>query len=61
MTKFLGLVYTTLIVFVVSFIMATWNFLVVMVHYLHVIFSLPVDSWIRAKQIEQKLAEEGTD
>lgn len=61
MIKFLSLVHTMLIVFVVSFTMATWNFLVLTCHYLYVIFSLPTDSWTRAKQIEQKLAEEGTD
>ena len=27
----------------------------------YAIFSLPVDSWARAKEIEQKLAEEGAD
>lgn len=61
MTKTLGLIHTTLIVFVVSFIVSIWNYFLVTLSFLHAVFDLPTDAWERAKEIEKRLAKEGTD
>ncbi len=61
MTKYFSLFTTALIVFFVSLTIASWNFLLMVCHLAFALFNLPFDSWERAKEIEQRVVEEGTD
>lgn len=58
MIRFLHHIQIATIVFWVTLAMATWNLFMMFCEYAYLVFSLPVDSWERAKVIGQRLIDE---